>query len=318
MFLLLLLTLSRGFLAYVYKLCFVRLNRSRWGISNLDPAVDYTELIANTCTRADSLAASLIGLYPRHVGLEHAVLSLYELLSGPLAGMRPAAQLAALPLFAFTLHATTIVPVSRLCGLVQDLRAAFEQYNDATHSQAKVDGGLESKVYALQSRFYEEENLSTLNSNVTLVANLVWLGKVVYGEETVGSLPPGLEESVLNQLTQRGEELNLKLSTLANTPFSRAMSHISERFANVYCASQNAKQAEEEGWIRGPITPKTLKTARKNGIPAKWTQTDFRAHMLDWLDREGAHGMYELVKNILVVFGGQLKSIRGESQDAVR
>lgn len=290
-------------------------NSYRWGISNLDPLVDYTELIASVGSQADALASSLIGLYPRHVLVEHSVLSLYEVLSGPLAGMRTTARIPALPLYALTMHATTLVPISRLCGLVQDLRSAFEEHNNKVHEQAKVDGGLESKVYDLQTSFFEEENTTTLNSNVTLVANLVWLGKIVTDADTVGSLPPGYEESVLTELTQRGDDLNLKLSTLANTPFSRAMSHLSERFANVYCSSRNAKQTEQAGWIRGPITPKTLKMAKKNGIPAGWTHTDFRAYMLDWMDREGAHGLYELLKNILVTFGGQLKSIRGESQN---
>ncbi|KAJ1022509.1 hypothetical protein NDA16_003498 [Ustilago loliicola] len=289
-------------------------NSYRWGISNLDPLVDYAELIASVCSQADALASSLIGLYPRHVLVEHSVLSLYEVLSGPLAGMRTTARIPALPLYAFTMHATTLVPISRLCGLVQDLRSAFEEHNNRIHEQARVDGGLESKVYDLQASFFEEENTTTLNSNVTLVANLVWLGKIVTDADTVGSLPPGFENSVLNELTQRGDDLNLKLSTLANTPFSRAMSHLSECFANVYCSSRNAKQAEQAGWIRGPITLKTLKAAKKNGIPAGWTHTDFRAYMLDWMDKEGAHGLYELLKNILVTFGGQLKSIRGESQ----
>ena len=292
-------------------------NSYRWGISDLDPLVDYAELIAGVCSQADSLASSLLGLYPRHVLVEHSVLSLYEVLSGPLAGMRTSARIPALPLYAFTMHASTLVPISRLCGLVQDLRTAFEEHNNKVHEQPQVDGGLESKVYDLQASFFEEENTTALNSNVTLVANLVWLGKIVTEANTVGSLPPGFEESVLNELTQRGDDLNLKLSTLANTPFSRAMSHLSERFANVFCSSRNAQQAEQAGWIRGPVTPKTLKAAKKNGIPAGWTHTDFRAYMLDWMDREGAHGLYELLKNILVTFGGQLKSIRGELQVVV-
>ncbi len=108
--------------------------------------------------------------------------------------------------------------------------------------------------------------------------------------------------------------LNLKLPTLANTPFSRAMSHLSERFANLYCSSQNAKKAEEQGWIKGPITPKSLKGLKKHGIPDKWTHTDFRAYLLDWLDKEGAHGMYELLKAVLMSFGKQLRSIRGEGE----
>ncbi|KAF6766841.1 Centromere protein I [Kalmanozyma brasiliensis GHG001] len=286
----------------------------RWGIANLDAAIDYTELISSVSARTDALATSLIGLYPRHVLIEHAVLSVYEMLSGPLAGMRASATIPALPLFAFTLHATTLVPVSRLCGLVQDLRSAFEDHNAGTHPAPTIDGGLESKVYDLRSTFFEEENLATLNSNVTLVANLVWLGKLVTGTDVVGGLPAGIDEAVLADLTQRGDDLNLKLATLANTPFSRAMSHISERFANVYCSQRDAESAEHDGGIRGPVTVKTLKAAKKNGIPAGWTHTDFRAYMLDWLDREGAHGMYELLKNILVTFGSQLKSIRGETQ----
>ena len=283
----------------------------RWGISNLDPAIDYAELIASVSAQADTLAASLVGLYPRHVLVEHAALCVYETLAGPLAGMRRLARIPALPLYAFTLHATTLVPVSRLCGLVQDLRAAFEEHNAASHPRAKLDSGLESKIYDLRAAFFEEDNLSTLNSSVTLVANLVWLGKLVTEPDAVGGLPGGFESAVLSELGQRGEELGLKLATLANTPFSRAMSHVSERFANVYC-SQHGKGAERE-WIRGPVTPKTLKAAKKSGIPSAWTHTDFRAYMLDWLDREGAHGMYELLKNILVTFGGQLKSIRGET-----
>uniref|UniRef100_V5EZZ0 Uncharacterized protein n=1 Tax=Kalmanozyma brasiliensis (strain GHG001) TaxID=1365824 RepID=V5EZZ0_KALBG len=275
----------------------------RWGIANLDAAIDYTELISSVSARTDALATSLIGLYPRHVLIEHAVLSVYEMLSGPLAGMRASATIPALPLFAFTLHATTLVPVSRLCGLVQDLRSAFEDHNAGTHPAPTIDGGLESKVYDLRSTFFEEENLATLNSNVTLVANLVWLGKLVTGTDVVGGLPAGIDEAVLADLTQRGDDLNLKLATLANTPFSRAMSHISERFANVYCSQRDAESAEHDGGIRGPVTVKTLKAAKKNGIPAGWTHTDFRAYMLDWLDREGAHGMYELLKNILVTFG---------------
>lgn len=290
---------------------FISIN-SRWGISNLDPAVDYTELIANVSARTDSLAASLVGLYPRHVLIEHAALSIYETLSGPLVGMRVTADIPSLPLFAFTLHATTIAPVSRLCGFVQQLRAAFEAHNAVTHTQAQVDGGLESKVHDLRSSFFEEDNLATLNSNVTLVANLVWLGKLVTEQGAAGGLPAGFDKVVLSELTQRGEVLNLKLATLANTPFSRAMSHVSERFANVYC-QKHAKETEK-GWIRGPITPKTLKAAKRYGLPAAWTHTDFRAYMLDWLDRQGAHGMYELLKNILVTFGGQLKSIRGEGR----
>ncbi len=288
----------------------------RWGINNLDPAIDYAELISSVSARTDSLAATLIGLYPRHVLIEHAVLSVYEMLSGTLAGMRASASIPPLPLFAFTLHATTLVPVSRLCGLVQDLRSAFEDHNAGTHAAPQVPDGLESKFHDLRSTFFEEENLATLNSTVTLVANLVWLGKIVAGDDVVGGLPPGFDELVLTELTQRGDDLNLKLATLANTPFSRAMSHICERFANVYCAQRDKELAEEGGGIRGPITPKTLKTAKRNGIPSKWTHTDFRAYLLDWLDKEGAHGMYELLKNILVTFGSQLKSIRGEEVQA--
>jgi len=255
----------------------------------------------------------LIGLYPRHVPIEHAVLSLYETLSGPLAGKCTTALVPALPLYAFTLHATTIVPVSRLCGLVQNLRLVFEEHNTGAQAQASVEGGLESKLYDLRSSFFEDDNLSTLNSSVTLVANLVWLGKMVTDENVVGALPRGLEDPVLAELTQRGEELNLKMPTLATPHFSRAMSHLSERFANQYASSTNAKQAEQE-WIRGPITPKTFKAAKKNGIPAGWTHTDFKVYLLDWLDKEGAHGMYELLKNILVTFGKQLKAIRGETE----
>ncbi len=130
--------------------------------------------------------------------------------------------------------------------------------------------------------------------------------------------PSFLSRSVLNELTQRGDDLNLKLATLSNTPFSRAMSHLSERFANVYCAGQGKKATGEDEWIRGPITPKTIKSAKKNGMPAAWTHTDFRAYLLDWLDTQGAHGMYELLKNILVTFGSQLKSIRGEAAAAAQ
>ncbi|GAC93778.1 hypothetical protein PHSY_001343 [Pseudozyma hubeiensis SY62] len=286
-------------------------NSYRWGISNLDAGVDYTELISSVSSRTDALAASLVGLYPRHLMMEHASLSVYEALSGPLVGMRATASIPALPLFAFTMHASTIVPVSRLCGLVQDLRSAFEQHNAGVHDAAKVDGGLESKFIELRSRFFEEENLATLNSTVTLVANLVWMGKVILEDDQPGALPAGFDASVLNELTQRGDVLNLKLSTLANSPFSRAMSHVTERFANVYASKGKVK---EEGWIRGPITQKTLKGAKKSGMPAAWTHTDFRAYMLDWLDREGANGLYELLKNILVTFGSQLKSIRGEGE----
>ncbi|SPO27669.1 uncharacterized protein UTRI_04294_B [Ustilago trichophora] len=289
----------------------------RWGISNLDPSVDYAGLLSAISARADSLAASLVGLYPRHVLIEHAALCTYEVLSGPLGGRRASASIPALPLYAFTMHATTLVPISRLAGLIQTLRSSFEEYNNAAHPPAKQDTGLESKLHALRSTFFEEENLSTLNSTVTLVANLVWLGKIVTDPNAVGSLPPGYEEAVLSELTQRGEELNLKLTTLANTPYSRSMSHLSERFAKEYCSQKNKKQAEHEGWIRGPITPKTLKTAKKNGIPSGWTHTDFRAYMLDWLDRQGAHGLYELLQNILVTFGHQLKSIRDEAEAQV-
>ncbi|GAC73081.1 hypothetical protein PANT_8c00062 [Moesziomyces antarcticus T-34] len=290
----------------------------RWGISNLDPSVDFGELIAATSARADRLAATLVGLYPRHVAMEHAVLSLYEGLARHLAGMGTVASVPALPLYAFTLHATTIVSVSRLCGLIQDLRHAFEHHNAVGAELPAVDGGLESKFYDLSASFFEEENLSILNSRVTLIANLIWLGKIVTEDEAVGSLPPGLEQSVLHELTQRGEDLNLKLATLSNTPFSRAMSHLSERFANVYCAGQGKKAPGEDEWIRGPITPKTIKSAKKNGMPAAWTHTDFRAYLLDWLDTQGAHGMYELLKNILVTFGSQLKSIRGEAAAAAQ
>ena len=286
----------------------------RWGISNLDPAIDYAELIANVSSRTDSLAASLVGLHPRHVLIEHAALCVYETLSGALVGLRFNADIPALALFAFTMHASTVVPVSRLCGFVQDLRAAYEAHNAATHSAPQIDGGLEQKVIELRSNFFEEDNLATLNSNVTLVANLVWLGKIVTGD--AGGLPPGLDEGVLAELTSRGEVLNLKLPTLANTPFSRAMSSLSERFANVYSAKHGGGGGEGEEWIRGPITPKSLKSAKKGGLPAGWTHTDFRAYMLDWLEREGAKGMYELLKNILVSFGGQLKSIRGEGESA--
>lgn len=289
----------------------------RWGISNLDAAIVYTELISSVSAQTDSLAALLIGLHPRHLLIEHAALSVYEMLSGPLAGMRVSASIPALPLFAFTMHATTIVPVSRLCGLVQDLRSAFEEYNASNHTPAKIDGGLESKFYKLRSDFFEEENLTTLNNNVTLVANLIWMGKIISNDDQPGSLPPGLDTRVLNELTQRGDVLNLKLATLANTPFSRAMAHITERFANVYCSRMDKEQTESEAWIRGPITPKTLKAAKRSGIPAGWSHMDFRAYMLDWLDREGgAHGIYDLLKNILVTFGGQLKSIRGEAVTA--
>ncbi|SJX63764.1 uncharacterized protein SRS1_14512 [Sporisorium reilianum f. sp. reilianum] len=281
----------------------------RWGISNLDPAVDYTELIAAVSTQTDTLAASLVGLHPRHVPIEHAALCVYETLSGPLVGMRATADIAALPLFAFTLHASTVAPVSRLCGLVQQLRAAFEAHNTGTRAQAHVDGGLEAKVHELRASFFEEDNLAVLNSNVTLVANLVWMGKLV-GAGEAGGLPAGLDEGVLAELGARGEVLNLKLATLANTPFSRAMSHVSERFANVYCDKSGA----EKGWVRGPITAKSLKAAKRYGVPAAWTHTDFRAYMLDWLERQGASGMYELLKNILVTFGAQLKAIRGEGQ----
>lgn len=286
----------------------------RWGISTLDPSVDYAELLSAISARANSLAASLVGLYPRHLLIEHAALCTYEVLSGPLGGRRASASIPPLPLFAFTLHATTLVPISRLAGLIQTLRSSFEEYNSAAQPPAKQDTGLESKFHALRSTFFEEENLSTLNSTVTLVANLVWLGKIVTDPSAVGSLPPGFDGAVLSELTQRGEELNLKLATLVNTPYSRSMSHLSERFANEYCTQKNKKQAEQEGWIRGPITPKSLKAAKKNGIPSGWTHTDFRAHMLDWLDRQGAHGLYELLKNILVTFGHQLKSIRGEAE----
>ncbi|TKY84591.1 hypothetical protein EX895_006493 [Sporisorium graminicola] len=287
----------------------------RWGISNLDPAVDYTELTATVSARTDALAASLVGLHPRHVLIEHAALCVFETLSGPLVGMRTTANISALPILAFTMHATTIAPVSRLCGFVQELRAAFEAHNAGSHAQAQVDGGMESKVQDLRVSFFEEDNLTTLNSNVTLVANLVWLGKLVTGDEAPGGLPASFDDGVLAELTQRGDVLNLKLATLANTPFSRAMSHVSERFANVYCQQHSASEAEREGWVRGPITPKTLKSAKRNGLPAAWSHTDFRAYLLDWLDRQGAHGMYELLKNILVTFGGQLKSIRGEARD---
>jgi centromere protein I len=167
---------------------------SRWGISNLDPSVDFGELIAATSARADRLAATLVGLYPRHVAMEHAVLSLYEGLARHLAGMGTVASVPALPLYAFTLHATTIVSVSRLCGLIQDLRHAFEHHNAVGAKLPAVDGGLESKFYDLSASFFEEENLSILNSRVTLVANLIWLGKIVTEDEAVGSLPPGLEQ----------------------------------------------------------------------------------------------------------------------------
>ncbi len=167
---------------------------SRWGISYLDSSTDYAELFSTTCARADSLATSLIGLYPHHVLIEHSVLTLHEALSSSLVGKRTTAKIPALSLFAFTLHANTIVPVSRLCGLVQDLRAAFEEHNNETQERPAADDGLESKILELRSAFFEEDNLTTLNSTVTLVANLVWLGKLVTGEEMVGSLPPGLDE----------------------------------------------------------------------------------------------------------------------------
>ncbi|SNX86010.1 uncharacterized protein MEPE_04719 [Melanopsichium pennsylvanicum] len=296
----------------------------RWGISSLDPLIDYSLLISAVSSRADALATQLIALFPRHLLIEHSVLSVYETLAASLAGLRTTASISPRPLFAFTLHATTIVPVSRLCGLVQDLRAAFEEHNNhATLPRSKVDGGLESKFLDLREVFFEEGNLTTLNSTVTLVANLIWLGKLVLDHDSVGSLPSGLHEKVLAELASRGEELGLKLATIANTPFSRAMSHLGERFSNVYCSQQRkakkgvGKEATEEGWVRGPMTPKVIKAAKKFGLPGEWTNTDFRAYMMDWLEKQGVEGMYELLKNILVTFGSQLKAIRGETQRQV-
>ena len=121
---------------------------------------------------------------------------------------------------------------------------------------------------------------------------------------------------MVDELTQRGEVLNLKLINLANTPYSRALSHLTERFANLHTSKQDAERAEKEGWIRGPITPKTLKGVKKNGVAGGWTHTDFRAYFLDWLEKEGVKGLYRLMEAVLVTFGRQLREIREKQVEA--
>ncbi|PWY98276.1 hypothetical protein BCV70DRAFT_36486 [Testicularia cyperi] len=287
----------------------------RWGITYMDPNVDYTSTIASTAERVHDLASKLLGQFPNTVALEHATLTLYEVLFTTLAGLHGITQLSPAPFYAFSLHSGSIMPLSRLCGLVQDLRSVFEQFDIDPLPKPHLEDGLENDVAQARAEFCAESNLAGLNSNVTLLANLIWMGKLVRGPNVPGCLMPGLSDGALDELTDRADLLNQKLSTIALTSQSVALANLSERFANLFCQSRsggNGKSGgtQEEDWIRGPIGAKTLKSAKKSGIPANWTHTDFRAHFLDWLDRQGASGIYRLLQAILVSVGNQLTQIR--------
>lgn len=147
---------------------------SRWGISDLSRDVDYLETIANTIEATDRVVVDLFGRYTRSVALEHAALSFYEVIGGSLAGFHAAPRPSAQPLYALSISATSIAPVSRLFGLMRVVRQAYQDLHEYLRGRPSE---VERARWMQEQAYFAADQQESMNMAVAVLADLIWRSK---------------------------------------------------------------------------------------------------------------------------------------------
>ncbi|EPQ30128.1 uncharacterized protein PFL1_02245 [Pseudozyma flocculosa PF-1] len=268
----------------------------RWGISALDEQVDYFETISHTAATLDGMATEALLRYPRSVVVEHAALSCYEVLAGPLCGLHGVYMISPLAFYAFSCCATSPMPLSRLAGLMQQMRRSHEVHKVPApgRTAAKHDRVLRT----LQADYFAGDQAASLNKAVTVLVNFIWRGKAF--DEALDNDAPrlGFDEDVIAELKAQSQERGPGLHLSSSITHHACFANLSDRFLNDYCRRHGTPR-RQKGWIRGPVTPRLLQRAKQRGIPADWTSKEYRRHLLDWLGEGGMRGLDDFIKNSL-------------------
>jgi centromere protein I len=172
--------------------------------------------------------------------------------------------------------------VSRLCAVLAVYKRAFElamapKPNSEQHA-------------------YPKDYVNHFNGFLMDLCNCLWRSRA-FNTSDINALGCLLPESTFSPLTNYISSLDtlLSLPTLFNLSYSPLLCHLTISYVR-----ELEDNAEDEIEIRhaGPVTQSSLKTLqREGGINLSWP--DYRLGVLQYLEKEGAPGIWELMSNTM-------------------
>ncbi|KAI9256561.1 Mis6-domain-containing protein [Phascolomyces articulosus] len=245
-----------------------------WLFQGLDFNVDYFQAIQHFIYHVDRL--SVIGLVMEgdHPLLQHASLSFFEFVSMiSISHDIPEIIIPAAPLIYRSFFSMSGMAVSRICGIIQQYKRAFEE-NDQ-----KIDGWVTR---------HTQEYLDNFNTHVMDICCALWRNTALTRSneaELPFSLSPEITNVYDNLCESRGESANLMLSLT----HSGCLAGFSERFIQ-----EKENEANLQVRHEGPVTAQSLQTLSDNG-GISISYVDYRVELLDHLQSLGFQGLYDLL-----------------------
>ncbi|KAL1932275.1 hypothetical protein VTP01DRAFT_9331 [Rhizomucor pusillus] len=250
-----------------------------WLFEGLSFNVDYFRVMQLFIQHVDRLSVMGYVLEGDHPLLQHASLSFFEFVSSmSIHHDIPEIIIPAGPIVYRSFLTTSAMAMSRICGIVNQYKKAFE-VND------RKTGDWVTR--------HTVEYLNHFNTYVMDLCNALWRNLALSH-----SNPSELAFSFTDEITEafaaicdaRDQTLNLVLS-LTHSP---ALANFSKRF-------MDGKEEEAETELRhdGPITAQLLKSLGKDG-GVKISYGEFRVELLDYLHHLGFDGIYKLLYGSMV------------------
>ncbi|KAN0060775.1 hypothetical protein ACQY0O_007433 [Thecaphora frezii] len=263
-----------------------RLDRAapvRWGISLLSPQLDPLSTLSSVCHTLSLLCDTALLHHPYRLSITHATLRSYEtFLSPPLSGLHTVAFPSSLVFYLSSVCATSLMPQSRMLGIVHRCRMAFEQIHPIPDPP---NGGERQKLaWKRKKEWVDKRRETELNKAVLVLVDAGWRCR---GLERAGreSEPVGFEASLLTSLS-RTSETGVPIPTLLSLTHHPASSNLAERFLN-----HSINPTSTAAYIRGAPTHRLVKDH------LDCTSKEFRERLIVHWKQQGARGWEALVSS---------------------
>ncbi|PWN48159.1 hypothetical protein IE53DRAFT_389663 [Violaceomyces palustris] len=324
---------SKGWESIIHRLD--RETKCLWGVSVLDSRINYMETISMAAVFSSDLNASVLRGRRNSVQAEHSSLLLHEVLSSGLSGLHPVVLPPPAVFYSHAINSRTIMPISRLFGLVQLVRRAFETYDAEGRmvipGQPPRPANTPALIRAARDAFFSEENRDALNASVVILADLVWRGKAFATAEGESTPRLGFKRDLTSNLAAQSDERGNQFNMAWSVTHGLAFSNLAEKYCNEVAMnpmpgivltapdqlilsgkgrqteSDQRQQHEDElvtrqslEWIKGPITSGVLRDMKRthSGVQ-NMTFSEFRANLLSWLSERGVRGLHELLSSTM-------------------
>lgn len=240
------------------------------------------QTLSDLVAHVSLLSTSLLLSQPAaavNIPLASSILSFYELLS---SSSKPNIVPIILPppRLAYLLAQTTsLLALSRLCGVYANYKTAFDRHPHPISS------------------YYSQPTLNSFNSCLRDLYNLIWGSKALASSTHSAGfyIHPSVRDALHSYLNNLDREYAISQSFgLSHSPMIAACAAVAWRTLEEGEIEREGYDRENINWHKGPVTARALDVLKvSRGVNVSWET--YRIFVLRWLAERGCAGLKDLL-----------------------